>query len=293
MNLTDELYDFAFFFDFQSDLRELAKMAMPESWTFLHPQYPTFNTETPILEKYIRSIYRYQAISYNQARDQAEKDRIITFSGAWACFHAGLMTPFFQEIYALFELNRRRDTRYDWVFKGFHAAGSARLRCMPVLPHKPNFGSSDAYHPEWNIRINFAHILQDNNNLQRIPSSVRRLSNLPLLLHAAVLYARALAAVDPSVIVPQVYCRQRQFLMPICLTDVKKCDLALTLMPCDGYYFGSTCLTLEMAYQNARILSRPSAFWLSGLVQESPVQQAFPYEYVYGMHHDMTAISQI
>lgn len=57
-----------------------------------------------------------------------------------------------------------------------------------------------------------------------------------------------------------------QYLLPICLTDMEKPDLAMTLTIMDGYYLGNTCLTLEMACLNARLLVRPTAPWLSELV---------------------------
>lgn len=44
-------------------------------------------------------------------------------------------------------------------------------------------------------------------------------------------------------------------------------DLAMTLSIMDGYYLGNTCLTLEMAYLNARLLSRPVAGWLTEIVE--------------------------
>lgn len=40
----------------------------------------------------------------------------------------------------------------------------------------------------------------------------------------------------------------------------------MTLTVMDGYYLGNTCLTLEMAYLNARLLARPAAAWLTRLV---------------------------
>lgn len=284
MILPDDIFDFSYFFDLYQSLHELSQMAIPESWKFLNPISYTYNECTPILEKYIRNIYRYLAVSYNISDGPQEKARLIAFNGPWACFHTGLMTPYFQGIYALFELNRRRDTRYDWVFKGFCPASSPKLKGISILPVKPSFGRDEHFHPEWDIRINFHHILQDANNLQRIPESVRHQSNLPLLLHASVLYARALASMDPSIIVPQLYCRQIQFLMPICLTDMENCDLAMTLTPCDGYYYGTTCLTCEMAYINARILSRPSAPWLLDLVRRDEHRHTFQYKTVYGMY---------
>ena len=59
-----------------------------------------------------------------------------------------------------------------------------------------------------------------------------------------------------------------QYLLPICLTDMEQPDLAMTLTIMDGYYLGNTCLTLEMAYLNARLLSRPVAHWLTDIVEE-------------------------
>ncbi len=35
----------------------------------------------------------------------------------------------------------------------------------------------------------------------------------------------------------------------------------------DGYYLGHTCLTLEMAYLNSRVISMPFAPWLTELVK--------------------------
>ena len=58
-----------------------------------------------------------------------------------------------------------------------------------------------------------------------------------------------------------------QYLLPLCLMDMEQPDLAMTLRPMDGYYMGYTCLTLEMAYVNARILARPTAPWLLSLVE--------------------------
>ena len=176
MVLPDDLFDFSYFFDLYQSMRELAQMAIPETWKFHSPQTPTYNDETPILEKYIRSLYRYLAISYNTASSQSEKNRYFSMSGPWACFHTGLMTPYFESIYALFELNRRRDTRYNWVFKSFCPTSSVKLRGLSLLPDKPVFNHENRYHPEWEVRINYHHILQDGANLGRIAEKLSELS---------------------------------------------------------------------------------------------------------------------
>ncbi len=51
------------------------------------------------------------------------------------------------------------------------------------------------------------------------------------------------------------------------MTNPDHPDLAMALSTMDGYYYGHTCLTLQMAYLNARLLVRPTASWLRDLVE--------------------------
>lgn len=41
----------------------------------------------------------------------------------------------------------------------------------------------------------------------------------------------------------------------------------MTISVMEGYYLGNTCLTLGMAYLNARLIARPIAPWLTDLVK--------------------------
>lgn len=49
--------------------------------------------------------------------------------------------------------------------------------------------------------------------------------------------------------------------MPLCLTGDKP-ELALTIQREDGFYSARTCLTLDMAYNNARLICRPETLWI-------------------------------
>jgi hypothetical protein len=64
-----------------------------------------------------------------------------------------------------------------------------------------------------------------------------------------------------------------QFLMPIYLEGVQEIKseqsrdvlpptVALSMELVHGQYIGTTILTLDMAYQNARLIARPDGFWL-------------------------------
>ena len=50
-------------------------------------------------------------------------------------------------------------------------------------------------------------------------------------------------------------------IMPLCLTGDKP-ELALTIQREDGFYAACTCLTLDMAYNNARLICRPETSWI-------------------------------
>jgi hypothetical protein len=75
-------------------------------------------------------------------------------------------------------------------------------------------------------------------------------------------------------VVPQYYNNSIQFLMPIYLGTefTGKPDFALVLSYDDStgtpLYRGTTILTVEMAYQNARLLAKPDNPWLITSLQK-------------------------
>ena len=264
-----DLFSFAYIPAWFEQLYELSQLAAPEPWRYVCPEYETQNNETPILERYINQIFRKQVVEYNYARPE-DADRIFYRRNEFSCFHTGLYTPQYKSIYMCFDRNKKRDTLKQWYFRGFVDESSERLRYVQPLPQRPAFPMRQwMYNPDWEIRINTEHILGDATNVSRLPAPIRGAWNLPLLLESAVELARRKARLDWSIAVPQVFQSRIQYLLPIHLTRMDKPDLAMALSVMDGYYVGHTCLTLEMAYQNARLLARPTAGWLTELV--SPV----------------------
>jgi hypothetical protein len=53
-----------------------------------------------------------------------------------------------------------------------------------------------------------------------------------------------------------------QLLLPLCLKNPSKADVALVVGREGRVYKGYTVLTLDMAYNNARLLTRPDREWL-------------------------------
>ncbi|WP_369057625.1 DUF3825 domain-containing protein [Tannerella forsythia] len=62
--------------------------------------------------------------------------------------------------------------------------------------------------------------------------------------------------------VPQYYDGHLQLLLPLCLTSKASADLALVIEKEHGVYRASTCLTLDMAINNARLIAKPDDEWL-------------------------------
>lgn len=266
MKILTDLFEFAYVPDWHEYLNELKEMALPESWQFKKPTIETKNQSTPILERYINTIFRKQSIDYNLENTSQS----FHIENECACFHTGLYTPRYKAIYAYFDRNKKYDSMREWYFRGFCDEFSPRLKYIEPLPEKPCYHMEEKgvnYNTEWPIRVNVEHILGDAENLERIPAKIRKAKNLSLLLETGVELARRKAVVESGIVVPQGYQGKVQYLLPICLTNMQKPDIAMTLAVMDGYYLGYTCLTLEMAYFNARVISRPTARWLTDLVK--------------------------
>lgn len=268
--IAPDLFEFAYVPDWYGHLAELERLALPESWKFRKPSRETKNTDTPILERYIHTIFRKQVIDFNSESDPRKADSIFHLENECVCFHTGLYTPQYKGIYGYFERNNFSDSLRDWYFRGFCDELSPKLRYIEPLSQKPVYHMAQSginFNPEWSIRVNVNHILGDEENLERIPAKIRKVKNLLLLFETAVELGRRKAVIEPGLVVPQGYQGRAQYLLPVYLMNMQKPDLAMTLTVMDGYYLGNTCLTLEMAYLNARVVARPMAPWLTELVR--------------------------
>ena len=82
------------------------------------------------------------------------------------------------------------------------------------------------------------------------------------LLQGAVDNARQRVRRSYKTAIPQFYKGQVQLLLPLCFGSPQAADLALVVERHQTFYRSSTCLTLDMAYNNARQLARPDRDWL-------------------------------
>ena len=169
--IAPNLFEFAYVPDWYGHLAELERLALPESWKFRKPSRETKNADTPILERYIHTIFRKQVIDFNSESDPRKADSIFHLENECVCFHTRLYTPQYKGIYGYFERNNFSDSLRDWYFRGFCDELSPKLRYIEPLPQKPVYHMAQSginFNPEWPIRVNVNHILGDEENLERM-----------------------------------------------------------------------------------------------------------------------------
>lgn len=253
MGAADSLFDFAFCHS--SNFENLAGLASPEDW----------GHDNRILTSYCQHLYK-RAVQLDGERTEGVPCLLVK-EGDYACFNTGLYTDRYENIYALFEPNMREGARQPWFLDGFFKASDPALRKVLELPERVRFTDNPSdliYDHRLKIRVNIDHILGDEENLSRIPDQLKgedKKDLLRRLFEGAVMEAERRAAANYMLAVPQYYNGRIQLLLPICLLGDSP-DLALAMQRENGYYSARTCLTLDMAYGNARLINRPETSWI-------------------------------
>lgn len=97
------------------------------------------------------------------------------------------------------------------------------------------------------------HILEDEDNRKRIPEEILENKNLINNLNESIETMKKRVS---SIL--QHFDRKIQLLLPpLCLRSDNKPDLALVVTNTANTYQGHTCITLDMAYNNARLIVKP------------------------------------
>jgi hypothetical protein len=251
----NDLFDFAWFPDRDSQFKELAQLSEDEDWEYHNSENPG-GYEAPILFNYIRYTYR---------RIANERKIGLSDNGDFACFNTGLVTPNQEPFFASFEVNHRQDAQQQWYFKGWFRRGQWELNAFPELPELARYFDDPAvlvFDARKDFRVNVEHIIEDSR--ERFPPPYDGMASFALRnsFNGAIESAKERVRRNYKAAIPQFYNEQVQLLLPICLTDPQRADLALALEIHRDFYRATTCLTLDMAYNNARQLAKPDRDWL-------------------------------
>jgi hypothetical protein len=261
-----DLYDLVWFpsADWCADL---AAVALGENWD------DDGSGRHPILFNYFK--YNTRRVLEEGLWPEATSPAGTTISA----FDTGLLSRHFEPIYAVFEANRDQD-RQRWVHKEWASPSSARLRNFDTSSlRRALFFSNPAeavYDPRLRVVPNLDHIIDDN--VDRYPTELQNNAYLrKAALEHAIEVAAARARSNWRIAAPQFYwppheAGRIQLLLPLSLINPDHVDLALVLDRAPSYsddpdaehacYRAYTVLPLEWAYRNARLVTRPEAYWL-------------------------------
>lgn len=252
ISATTRLKKFAYLGNLTDMLADLASLAESESW-----DYQNSNSEykKPILFSYL---------SHTFARIEDEKKIELSEDNQHACFNTGLVTPNQEAIYAVFIRNQNQD-KQEWRLQSFVRGGEYnlnRFQNLPLMAHYFDDPSELIFNPTIELRINYDHIIADNKERFPVPYSQYSDYQLKITLKGAIDSSIERIKRNYKAAIPQYHKGRIQLLIPLCLSQPAKADLAIVLERLAGSYRATTCLTLDMAYNNARLLARPDRDWL-------------------------------
>lgn len=253
------LFSFAFFPRFDDSIHFLAtSLAAHEPWDFSDSKV----TKHAILKNFLEFTYR-KLVQEHKIAYSADNE--------FACFNTGLVTPNLEDIFAFFEKYRNpRDINTPpFFFRAFlKESDNCILRNFAdTIPSTADFFQNPElliFNPRCKLIPDVDHIIQDNK--ARFPSHLQQADDRDLRRHliGAIDEVKRKVRTNYKTAVPQYYNGRIQLLLPLCLTTGSpNPDLALVTHKLNhDTYTARTCLTLKMAYNNARLIVKPESNWL-------------------------------
>jgi cold shock CspA family protein len=241
---------------------QLAALAEPEPWNY---------QEKPAADRYaiLRSYIKYTFLRHLELSDHIR----ISADDSRLAFNTGLVTPFQEPLFALFRRRVASEPGPPWILGTFERASSPTfLRLFGGAPPPLAWYFDDPSQLVFDTRVplsvNVEHVPHDPD---RFPEALKHVTPEDL---AGLVNAKAPEAIERvrrnyKTAIPQFYrdghTRQgtMQLLLPVSLLRRDSVELALAvdrLGP--DVYLGRTVLTLDWAYNNARLLTRPDMDWL-------------------------------
>ena len=237
----------------------LKELAMNENWNYIKDESKFKN---PILRNYL--IFTYKRLVELQKLNPNKTYFFI--SNEYLSFNTGLQTNNYEEIYMLLGKNQLENKK-NWYSIGFFKESDNEFLSKCKLSERAQFiNSTDELILDSKLKIitNLDHILNEKENLERIPKDIRNTPYLINILNGAIDISLKRLRANYKFAVPHYYNNKIQLLLPIFLkNESKQPDVVLVLEKKNDCYRGSTCLTLDMAYNNARLIAKPETDWIA------------------------------
>jgi cold shock CspA family protein len=247
---------------------DLASIAEDENWDY---RFTATKQSLPVLRRYLR--HTFLRLSETGKVVEAERD-----GERWAAYNTGLVNSLQNEIIALLRGHPEHSDRYQFV--RFAVEGDRQLLTLfggeqPSIARYFDDPSQLLYNDQLPLFIAIDHV---DERSSRAPAELQ--GNQFGFLSAINAQKEAVArraARNYKTAIPHFYrphgrgSGQLQLLLPLCLVKPDRVDLALAVERIENTYRGNTVLTLDMAYTNARLLTRPDTEWLRPEQSEDPV----------------------
>jgi hypothetical protein len=218
--------------------KQLSQIADQENWS--NDTYPN----NGILANYIVKTY-----------DKLTSEKKIVIGEDYALFNTGLFNKYFDPLYAY-------QTGADISFlTGYELSNIG----ISARPEKANYFEKPElllFNWHYSIDVYYKHILDDKKNQSRLPKEFLNSDNKINIINGALDTMKKRVSANYKLAIPQYYEGKIQLLLPLCLMSDTKPDIAIAVTKKDNCYQGHTCLTLDMAYNNARLIARPESNWL-------------------------------
>ena len=244
-------YDYMYWGDYNAQIQKLADKALPEMWNFEGKH------DNLILKNYLK-------YTFSKLQDEGK----IVETDSYCVFNTGLFSRYNEPIYVYAEPAKiQAKNKAKWNFKDFK--DTYELGGMDILsnfPERADYFSDPSrliFNWHYKINVNYKHILDDLNTAQRLPDSLKN-SNRPLeMLRGVIDTAIQRVISNYKLAVPHYYQDKIQLLIPLCFGKDDTPDVALVLnLMKNNYYQATTCLSMEMAYIDARLITKPESNWL-------------------------------
>jgi hypothetical protein len=298
------LQDFAFLprDDYGRKLKLLSDMAEPEDWDFnikneeLDCQVNSSSQSYPILRSYLR--YTFQRLDEEQ---KILYDTENEHSAEHACFNTGLLARETGEpIFGLFQVNgnyRQDPSRklLKWHLSGFFQRSdqsfTKKFSGLPQVARYVNFQnvedfSNYVYNPELEVKMPPLSYYEDHILGQRRSRFPEEFQEIPdrfkkMVFDQALQNAVDLARQSNRIALPQWRPKQQQLqiLLPLYLEENKlEASVALPIQTQGNLYIVRTVLSLDLAYNNARLLSKFYSNWLQPIQSDDENEELLDTE---------------
>lgn len=240
----------------------LAELAEKEPWNY---------EEKPAKDEFVilRSYVKYTFLRLHELPGHLA----VSHDGSHLAFNTGLVTPFQEEIFALFTQRPATKPGPPWLLRSFEKASSVAFLKLfggnpPPLAWYYDDASQLVLDTALPLNVSVEHVPHDP---KRFPSALSTLGPQDL---AGLVNSKAPEAVERvrrnyKTAIPQFYRDGKtgqgkmQVLLPVALLRRDQVELALAVDRLESHvYLGRTVLTLDWAYNNARLLTRPDRDWL-------------------------------